>query len=613
MAITPADNTIIILVFGVIFEAIFVSWILNRYSNPRRTQYFVSFIVWFGWFFSFAIVFFVPMDIAASRHEACHTLIDSEKPSDCQEPVVELETRGMEIVWIILYWTIYILCWVVYPISQSYVVAAEFTIHERFVRALKENLILYSVMGFVGLVFLGWLLAYSKINFTSITAVAMAASNVYGLFLLFCLLSYGLVEIPKKLWRQRNRALILKSVQFEAVGLLEELKKTKEELQTTLKLVKAYSDAVESESPFRPFMDTIIKECPAEYHSLLGGAGQVDQTYNSFVKLHGRVMWATMDYARTRCLYEEHLKRAYGLEDIIKSSNAPDKKIKWSFKERNDLRPFMQFLYKVEWYWYIYCEYPAHVFGAFFSGALSVCVVWSETVFWIATVPGWEKWKLSIFYWILEGAPDQFFQWFVVFIPCCYIAFCAFWSMFQLRILNYYRLIPHQQTDASSILFLAYYVCRLTAPMIYNFLLMLHDQSSAYKKVMNLVDLVPVMGTWANAYLPILLVVLCGMNVFNIWTKILGACCIKRFRKFSYDEEFSDERIDQGKDIIANERSLREGGLGLSIDQVDDSLQKKKNKKSLFPTISLPNKLTSFWRKGTKEDKVELLERTGEV
>ena len=97
-----------------------------------------------------------------------------------------------------------------------------------------------------------------------------------------------------------------------------------------------------------------------------------------------------------------------------------------------------------------------------------------------------------------------------------------------------------------------------------------------------MIDLIPIMGNLANAYMPILLIILCAMNVFNVWTKVLlpsfmniislqmltllqllGACCIKRFRlgmcyclvncdrKFSYDEEFTDERIDQGKDIIA--------------------------------------------------------------
>jgi hypothetical protein len=614
MGLSPADHTIIVLIFGVILEILFVSWILNRYSNPRKTQYFVSFIVWFGWFFSFAIVFFIPMDIAASRHEACHTSdAETALELDCSEPTVELETKGMRVVWLTLYWTIYVMCWAVYPISQSYVVAAHFTIHEKFVYSLKQNLILYSVMGFVGVVFGGWLLAYSSITLTTLTAVAMAASNVYGLFLLFCLLSYGLVEIPKKLWRQRNRTMILRAMQFQAVGQLEELEKSKEELETTLKLVKAYQDAVGLDSSFKPFMDTILKKVPPQYHDLLGGSGSVDMSYDSFVNLHYRVIYATMNYERTRCLYEQLLKGAYELEDKIKSKNAADRRMKWSFKERTDLRPFMQHLYRAEWYWYTYCECPAMVFAAFLCGALSICVVWSETFFWIATVPHWEKWHLSIFYWLLNGiSANQFFQWLMVFAPCCYIAFCAFWSMFQLRILNYYRLLPHQQTDPNSILFAAYYICRLTAPMIYNFLLMIDDKESAYRKVMNVIDLIPIMGNLANAYLPILLVILCAMNVFNVWTKLLGACCIKRFRKFSYDEEFTDERIDQGKDIIATERSLRERGLGLSIDQENGS-PLRKQKKSMFELPALTSKF-SFWRKKTtKEDKIELLERRGKA
>jgi putative effector of murein hydrolase LrgA (UPF0299 family) len=64
----------------------------------------------------------------------------------------------------------------------------------------------------------------------------MAAGNIYGLLLLFALLSYGLIEIPKRLWHNRNRQLILKAQQFQIVGLLEEVEQSKEELEATIKV-----------------------------------------------------------------------------------------------------------------------------------------------------------------------------------------------------------------------------------------------------------------------------------------------------------------------------------------------------------------------------------------
>ena len=52
----------------------------------------------------------------------------------------------------------------------------------------------------------------------------------------------------------------------------------------------------------------------------------------------------------------------------------------------------------------------------------------------------------------------------VVFIPITYIALCAYTSLFQLRLFNYYHMAPHQATDANSLLFSAAYVL-LSVPM----------------------------------------------------------------------------------------------------------------------------------------------------
>lgn len=71
----------------------------------------------------------------------------------------------------------------------------------------------------------------------------------------------------------------------------------------------------------------------------------------------------------------------------------------------------------------------------------------------------------------------------MVFLPVAYIASCAYWSLFKLKLFTFYRLIPHQLTDPSSILFSGAYLCRLAAPLAYNFLLMGRIDSSAFYKV----------------------------------------------------------------------------------------------------------------------------------
>jgi len=298
------------------------------------------------------------------------------------------------------------------------------------------------------------------------------------------------------------------------------------------------------------------------------------------------------------------LKEVYVLEDKISSSNNPEKKMRWSFSSRKNPTTFWQTIYTFEWLYYTFVETKLWMVASFLCGLLSISVVWSETVFWITQ--HFPRIKLSIFYWLLNGNENMsvIFQWTVMFIPVWYITYSAYWSMFQLRIFNYYRLIPHQQSDANSILFSAYYICRLTAPMVYNFLLMIDDKTSAFYKVMGQMDLVPIFGEEgsANAFLPLILIILCALNIFNVYSWILGLFCFKRFRKFTYNEDFSDERIDKGKDIVSQEKSLKEKGLGLSIDQDYGSLLRKNKKKSIFGDA------LSFFKKKKPEEKVELLD-----
>jgi hypothetical protein len=59
-----------------------------------------------------------------------------------------------------------------------------------------------------------------------------------------------------------------------------------------------------------------------------------------------------------------------------------------------------------------------------------------------------------------------------------------------------------------------------------------------------------VFGDAFNRYFPILLVVMCLFNLFNVYTAIVGKCCIPKLRKFVFDETLSDAHIEQGKVII---------------------------------------------------------------
>lgn len=55
-----------------------------------------------------------------------------------------------------------------------------------------------------GCLFLFYLLYRGNFQFHELTAILVAASNVFGMVLVVVLLSHGIVEIPRRLWREKK-------------------------------------------------------------------------------------------------------------------------------------------------------------------------------------------------------------------------------------------------------------------------------------------------------------------------------------------------------------------------------------------------------------------------
>mmetsp|Transcript_13658 Transcript_13658/g.19505 ORF Transcript_13658/g.19505 Transcript_13658/m.19505 type:complete len:133 (-) Transcript_13658:94-492(-) len=74
-------------------------------------------------------------------------------------------------------------------------------------------------------------------------------------------------------------------------------------------------------------------------------------------------------------------------------------------------------------------------------------------------------------------------------------------------------------------------------------------------------------GDWFSDYAPLLIVILCGCTALNLGSALLscfGSCfsCL-RFPSFSFDDDFSDGRIDMGSQILCRERDALASGAPL--------------------------------------------------
>merc|ERR1719219_153098 len=76
---------------------------------------------------------------------------------------------------------------------------------------------------------------------------------------------------------------------------------------------------------------------------------------------------------------------------------------------------------------------------------------------------------------IQAGSYNNNYRWIEVisFFTICYMGLCTFYTVFRVRVLNYYYLLPGN-SDSYTLLFSALLLSRLTGPMCLNFLSIIH-------------------------------------------------------------------------------------------------------------------------------------------
>lgn len=139
--------------------------------------------------------------------------------------------------------------------------------------------------------------------------------------------------------------------------------------------------------------------------------------------------------------------------------------------------------------------------------------------------------------------------------------------------------------------------------MAYNFLLMVKLDGSAFESVMGpMVLSVPSLNITLFYYFPILLAIFCLGNMLDLYSKVvltcarLFRCCFKEdINRFDFDDDYDDERVNKGKDIIAQEKEYMKQGRGFSIDIGENLLTKKR---TAAPTAAVKSKFGSIFKFG---------------
>lgn len=173
--------------------AAITAWILRAYAMETISWPYLA-VVYACWFLGFAGTLLLPLDMVDSHHRAT--------------------SSAMEGLWYFVFWTTFVLAWVVTPLMMEYWAAGDFDPKHRFRTSLRVNLKFYLALLVVFAVIIVAILVGKHFSLSKLVAYLIAAANSWGLLLIVMLLGYGVVDVPRSLWQRSKPEEELNKLRF---------------------------------------------------------------------------------------------------------------------------------------------------------------------------------------------------------------------------------------------------------------------------------------------------------------------------------------------------------------------------------------------------------------
>lgn len=548
-----------------------------------------------------------PLYFSTTPHEQLDMKIEpsmenSLPDEECERPKGYIANNQMLIFWRVIYWSSQFLTWLMLPLLQSYSKAGEFTAVGRLKYALYSNTVYYGI--YLAMFFLFLFYAISKgipMNFDSLKVLVVSASNTWGLFWLVVLLGYGLVEVPRRLFHKADHDYRLRRAYFDVENIFSNKNDAEEtlielyleskrafEFVKTNRYVLAWdkieqilskfpTEFVEEKINANKSSSRLTKPYDLESKKPLDSTTFDDDLY--LVSLHRRVIKAVYNYDRYQAQWVSLISTALFLEDVEKAINEKRLPSNWaktsasvknSEQSVNQIILFLRSQFAVfnahpvvmafKYHWYVHIWSPFFKMLGLLATSMALVVLWSECFFWIV-----RPFSLSLVAQILHrlalGYHYKYLQ-ICAIILLTFMGICAYSTIFRLKIYRYYHLNANQMTNENSIIFSAMLLCRLTAPMCFNFIGMANldahvtlskiEAETQFTKLMGHLDLIPFIARGVNIYAPILMVIIALGSWFKVGTHFLHALGIDQFME---DDSLTIESVRNGRALVILEKN----------------------------------------------------------
>jgi len=128
-----------------------------------------------------------------------------------------------------------------------------------------------------------------------------------------------------------------------------------------------------------------------------------------------------------------------------------------------------------------------------------------------------------------------------------YLALTTYYGLFNIRIASIYNLDSSGHSDSFSLLYSARLLTGLASPLCFNFLKLTNVESTQFHSIMNPLDAIPFIGNQFQTLFPGMLAVLCLINFFDVWTKIVQSAGLE---DLAFTQVFEPERVENGKKLL---------------------------------------------------------------
>ncbi|XP_027163161.1 LMBR1 domain-containing protein 2 homolog [Coffea eugenioides] len=528
-----------------------VAFTLHYFAGPDVPRY-VRFTVGYAWFCSLSIIILVPADIWA-------------------QAAVGHDKNGISFFWSWSYWSTFILTWAVVPILQGYEDAGDFTVAERLKTSAHVNLVYYLCVGSIALCGVILLIVLHKNWGGSIRGFAMACSNTFGLVTGAFLLGFGLIEIPRGIWKNADWTTRQKFLSHIVAKMAVKLDDAHQDFSNAIVVAQATSRQMSKRDPLRPYMSVIDKMLAqmltedSSFKPQGGRLGENDMDYDTDEKtmaaLRRQLKKAREQYYRYKSEYMKYVTEALELEDTIKNyehHTATGWRYISSFRAERSGK-LGSVLDVIELVWRCILRKQLEKFLAVILGSISAAILLAEATILPNGV------DLSLFSILINAVEKhEVLVQVAAFVPLMYMCICTYYSLFKIGMLTFYSLTP-RQTSSVSLLMICSMVARYAPPISYNFLNLIHLNNGAKtifeKRMGNIDDAVPFFGKGFNKIYPLIMVIYTILIAGNFFDRVLDY--VGNWKIFRFQSEQADD-LDgfdpSGLIILQKERSWLEQG-----------------------------------------------------